>query len=296
MKVYFPTYYNNFHCIADKCTHSCCIGWEVAVDDLTLKKYEQLGERSILEKITDGCIGMTEEGRCPFLRADGLCHIIAEHGEGMVGEICREHPRFYHAIGDRVEMGIGASCPEAARLILSSDGYDDFDSAERDCSPAEETDFDMLTHRNGIFSILSDRNERLADRLEMITSLYEIGDFNPRAEQWNERLSTLEYLYPEHQGLFEVGLTDGREKMEEIFERFFAYLVYRHCSVADCYEDLQSRLAFCLVVLSVLENHTAKTDCGLNEAIKFVEIISEEIEYCEENTESLIMDAQLALM
>ena len=28
-----PEYYNEFECIADKCTDSCCRGWEVDVDE-----------------------------------------------------------------------------------------------------------------------------------------------------------------------------------------------------------------------------------------------------------------------
>ena len=39
MKLFAPKYYGSFKCIADKCEHSCCIGWEIDIDDTTLKKY-----------------------------------------------------------------------------------------------------------------------------------------------------------------------------------------------------------------------------------------------------------------
>ena len=26
-----PSYYKTFQCIADKCEHSCCIGWEIDI-------------------------------------------------------------------------------------------------------------------------------------------------------------------------------------------------------------------------------------------------------------------------
>ena len=29
MTVTVPSYYKDFKCIADKCRHSCCIGWEI---------------------------------------------------------------------------------------------------------------------------------------------------------------------------------------------------------------------------------------------------------------------------
>ena len=41
-KLYAPSYYKNFTCIADKCKHSCCVGWEIAIDKTTLNKYEAL--------------------------------------------------------------------------------------------------------------------------------------------------------------------------------------------------------------------------------------------------------------
>ena len=28
-----PSYYKTFQCIADKCEHSCCIGWEIDIDE-----------------------------------------------------------------------------------------------------------------------------------------------------------------------------------------------------------------------------------------------------------------------
>ena len=42
MKIFAPSYYKNFKCLADRCTHSCCIGWEIDVDADTLLRYEQL--------------------------------------------------------------------------------------------------------------------------------------------------------------------------------------------------------------------------------------------------------------
>ena len=30
-----PVYYEKFHCLADHCRRSCCIGWELDLDDDT---------------------------------------------------------------------------------------------------------------------------------------------------------------------------------------------------------------------------------------------------------------------
>ena len=83
MKTYAPEYYKKFHCIADRCKHSCCIGWDVYLDEDTLEKYAhtegKLGEqiRSTLCQKEDGvCFEMREDGKCPFLNERGLCDLI----------------------------------------------------------------------------------------------------------------------------------------------------------------------------------------------------------------------------
>ena len=35
MKLYAPGYYKRFACIASKCRHSCCVGWEIDIDPET---------------------------------------------------------------------------------------------------------------------------------------------------------------------------------------------------------------------------------------------------------------------
>ncbi|MGM9573705.1 MAG: hypothetical protein ACI3VJ_04690 [Hominicoprocola sp.] len=29
MQYVYPDYYPKFHCLAQRCRHSCCIGWEI---------------------------------------------------------------------------------------------------------------------------------------------------------------------------------------------------------------------------------------------------------------------------
>ena len=38
-----PDYYKDFKCIADKCRHNCCIGWEIDIDLDTAELYRQIG-------------------------------------------------------------------------------------------------------------------------------------------------------------------------------------------------------------------------------------------------------------
>ena len=121
-----PSYFDDFRCIASDCPDSCCKEWDVQVDDDKARFYlalpGPLGDRlrEVLKE-EDGEMVMTiTEGRCPMWRADGLCRIQAELGEEALCKTCREFPRLTHDYGDFIERGLELSCPEAARIILST--------------------------------------------------------------------------------------------------------------------------------------------------------------------------------
>ena len=38
MKLLKPDFYDDFVCIASRCRDTCCAGWEIEVDEETLKK------------------------------------------------------------------------------------------------------------------------------------------------------------------------------------------------------------------------------------------------------------------
>ncbi len=115
-----PSYYKEFRCIADRCRHTCCAGWEIDVEGETLPKYLADGEIAPHLCLDETPHILLEAGeRCPFLQSDGLCHLIITRGEDSLCQICRDHPRFRNFWTDREEIGLGMVCEEAARLILS---------------------------------------------------------------------------------------------------------------------------------------------------------------------------------
>ena len=146
-----PSFYNKFCCLADKCTDTCCVGWEIDVDEISLSKYRDLAENTspkcerdekkiafakiLMENIQDGHFILKPGDRCPFLMKNGLCEMICklgcngsdldESGENVLCDICREHPRFVEVYGDIMEKGVGLCCEEAVRLLLTSDSQDD---------------------------------------------------------------------------------------------------------------------------------------------------------------------------
>ena len=127
MKIFKPSYYDQFHCIAGDCPDSCCQEWDVQVDDRSAQRYLSLegplGDRlrEKLKKDEDGdyTLEITDR-RCPMWRPDGLCQIQYELGEDGLCQVCRDFPRLRHDYGNFVELGLELSCPEAARLILTS--------------------------------------------------------------------------------------------------------------------------------------------------------------------------------
>lgn len=145
MKVYQPTYYPRFSCLAGACPDSCCQEWAVQVDEKSAERYRTLpgplGDRlrQVLTEEDGDTILQIQDGRCPMWRQDGLCRIQAELGEAALCETCRNFPRLRHDYGDFVELGLELSCPEAARLILSDPGTA---LVERELPGGEEPEYD----------------------------------------------------------------------------------------------------------------------------------------------------------
>ena len=121
-----PPYFDSFRCIADRCPDSCCKEWSVSVDPVSAEYYRRLpgalGDRlrQVLAQEDGNTVMVIQDGRCPMWREDGLCRIQAELGHDALCKTCRDFPRLTHDYGNFRELGLELSCPEAARMILSS--------------------------------------------------------------------------------------------------------------------------------------------------------------------------------
>ena len=295
MEIYYPLYYKDFRCLADKCPNSCCVGWEIGIDDDTMRRYDSLAEpyrSDICRHTHDGVIMLTDDGRCPFLDDKGLCRIITTLGEGYISEICREHPRFYNRIAERNECGIGVSCPEACRLILTHNDYYQFTLHEVfEGRIGTETDFDTIKYRDVIYSILFDKSIGYLEKIDRIKSDFKVLELS--LDDKRRLLSELEFLKKEREGLFSVGERPCGER-EVYCERFLAYLIFRHVSVATSSENLRARIGFCLLLCEILENFCS-CSVSFEQIVDFARIISEEIEYSEENCDTIIFEFECEL-
>ena len=144
-----PDFYDSFHCIADKCTDTCCVGWEIDIDETSAKRYKtvqgEFGEK-LRQNIEDDHFKLLPGDRCPFLRQDGLCDMICNLGEGSLCDICREHPRF-------------ATSPIA---FIEREIDDAPDEIPDDALEARDVIFE---ERNHLFKILADHSKPLNVRL-----------------------------------------------------------------------------------------------------------------------------------
>ena len=291
--LYAPRYYARFQCKADRCSHSCCVGWEIDIDEETLSLYRDLpgaiGDeiREAIDDTDTPHFRLGADERCPLLDGRGLCRIISTVGEGYLCDICREHPRFYNTVGGRLEGGLGASCEEAARLILEEGDYATLlplGTPDSVCAPCG---FDATPLRARLFTRLSDQAQPLEWRLAAIEQALSLP--TPlTVEACRPLFAGLEYLDERHKTLFLSCTTPQIPQGEQgaRYERFFAYLVYRHASGAEdergfCCAARMARLLSDMF-LALQGQH------GLS-PVEAAVMISEEIEYSEENTQALLL-------
>ena len=128
MKHIFPNHYNEFHCIADRCTITCCQEWKITVDDDTNRKWKKIlppdtisDKRKNLTAYTckkDGArvIGLDQNHRCPFLSQDKLCHLVTSYGDSVLSETCTLFPREIHEFSTHTEASLMPCCPAVIDL------------------------------------------------------------------------------------------------------------------------------------------------------------------------------------
>lgn len=293
IKLYAPAYYKKFTCIADKCRHSCCIGWEIDVDDAAMQRYSALTEgygKEILSTVDTADtphFRLCANDRCPHLDDAGLCRIIAHLGESYLCHICREHPRFYNDTPMGREVGLGMACEEACRLILSSEDYARMEVVGLREGNAEVFDFDPLPLRGQLYRILSDTSLPYDHRLHLLAETCHVSLTEQTDEDWRALLDELEYLDASHRIQFSCFSTTVAtpKALEQPLERALAYWIYRHTTAAWDEEDCREAVGFSLLCERLLASIAQKEELRQPEdLIEAARGISEELEYSEDNT------------
>ena len=294
MKLLAPESYQDFHCIAGACRHSCCIGWEIGIDPDSLKRFQSLpgemGQRlreSIQVEAGGACFRLQGyEERCPFLNDDGLCDLILTLGEDSLCQICTDHPRFRHFFSTHTEIGLGLCCEAAGRLLLGDERPLRLCVLEDDGEDAapEPLEQQILAVRSQLLSLTQDRSLPVCERIERLlpdsaVDWTEWADFLLSLERLDERWADLLTLLPdEPRGALSPAL-------EIPLEQLMAYLLFRHLPEALEDGDLEGRVRFCALMWRMAARLCMHLNIAdLDAFAELARMYSSEIEYSEENT------------
>ncbi len=105
-----PNFYQNFHCLAQACKDSCCMGWNITFDKKDYLRLRRLDapeelkarlEQSVRRERKNEHDGIlygkfdlaSNNGRCPFLNTEGLCDIQCACGHEALPLVCTSYPR-----------------------------------------------------------------------------------------------------------------------------------------------------------------------------------------------------------
>ncbi len=299
MKLIAPDYYDKFSCIADKCRHSCCVGWEIDIDKDTYSYYKSIGGelgKALQANIAvcDGTASFTldENERCPFLEKDGLCRLIKELGEASLCDICADHPRFRSFYSERTEIGLGLCCEAAAELILCQKHQVKLITLEDNEESLTEDEEYLLGYRNQLFAIAQDRDFTVEERLENLLDFCGIDLPEKNFSKWAEIFISLERLDKEWTDKLNL-LKDAEtysipSSLELPFEQLLVYLLYRHIPSALDDGDIGSKIGFAVlsvrIVAAILSREKKQDSDTLNQLVR---LYSSEIEYSQENLNTL---------
>ena len=298
MKVIAPNYYKKFSCIADKCHHSCCIGWEIDIDNDTYEQYKNLNTefgKKLNDNIEyDGEIAsfkLCDDECCPFLNEDNLCEIILNLGENSLCQICSDHPRFRNYFSDRIETGLGLTCEEASRIIINEKSpftLIEIDNDNENCHIYED-EFEFFNIRNDIFKIIQyDFDFNVI--IEKILNRFNIIFPQKSLDEWIDIYLTLERLDENWSKLLnKLKLCNDTQFSltccnDNALKNLLTYFIYRHLSESIYDGNFKGRMLF-----AILSCYLISSLCRFDESIEEIaRMYSSEIEYSDENLNKLI--------
>ncbi len=302
MQKVVPDYYKDFNCIADRCAHNCCIGWEIDIDEDTLSFYKTVtGEMGKRLKENISCdetahFILGEGERCPFLNEHNLCDIITELGEEHICTICTEHPRFNNDLPGRVETGLGLCCEEAARLLLGKkepvllikDGDAEYD--------------EIVDIRDKAILLLQDRSKDLSERIRDMLCLCGAKMLHKTKAYWAEFFLSLERLDDNWTECLKMlkrvkadikGFEKYMSSRQTEYEQLIVYFIYRHLANSSDEADLAARACFAVLGYEMIYAigaaiWTEKGEFSFEDNVETARLFSSEIEYSEDNMDAVL--------
>ncbi len=305
MQITQPDYYEQFACIAGDCPDTCCAAWQVVLDEEHAALYRKTGG-ALGEKMREGMCQIDGEtcfklknGRCWMLRDDGLCDIQKELGEAALSQTCGFYPRFVTELGLMRERGLSISCPEVARIILTSTEPTRFSTHTTDEPLRYFHDVDpedilyAKQTRDRAIALIQQREKPLAKRLFDILDL--IAEENPSApegfrEEMYDLFLSLSPLRAQWTACLQRAKAAPALKCldESIaWEQLFCYYIYKYALRAAMDGDFEEKLCLSVVNVLLLQDIYAT---GEHDIVSLVQLHAKETEHSEENMQ-LLCDA-----
>lgn len=181
MEYTYPQFFYDFQCEASACSDTCCAGWGIMIDPVSLKKYRKypgfFGNR--LRNSIDWENKSFEQyhGRCAFLNEENLCDIYTEAGSQMLCKTCTRYPRHYEEYENLREVSLSLSCPAAAKLILGSAEKMTFLNECRETPEEEYEEFDFFLFtklqeiRDYLYQVIQNRELPVEERMAIILAV-----------------------------------------------------------------------------------------------------------------------------
>lgn len=311
MKNFIPNCCRNFSCKAASCRHSCCIGWEIDIDEATYAYYRSvsgdLGVRlrnNINEENGVPHFCLAENERCPFLNSDNLCDIFINLGEARLCSICSDHPRYRNYIAGRCETGFGLCCEAAGELILGQKEPAKWvQISEDDEAMPEITEWEdeLLSRRAEIIAIIQNRTKAVDDRVAELLEMSGQNDIwlGRSIEDWRELYIGLERLdenWSEKLALLTKENAVWKDRYDSCWENLLVYFVNRHVTNAADEWELAARTVFAVLGYAVIRTMlNAETSSSFDDIVELSRMYSAEIEYSEENTDTLLEEIMYQL-
>ncbi len=285
-----PAYYDDFTCIASRCRHNCCIGWEIDIDEETMRRYDSMtGE---MRRRLNECISREDaphfilgaDERCPFLNEENLCDLILTGGEEALCQICRDHPRFRSFLPGREEIGLGMACEEAARLILSQTEPMTWrtEGAVQELDPDAQ---EVLEAREWAFQVIWDRALPMDERLREL--LHEFGAERMPLTEAVARLMKLEVLDEAWRAAL-TSLSGQEIEPGAGYEPLAEYIFLRH--FPGVYEgvDPAGVAGLCDLAVRLVAALDRERGHDFADRVEHARMFSSEIEYSQDNLDELL--------
>lgn len=296
--------YKNFQCIADKCEHSCCLGWEIDIDEDTMEKYRSI-EHSFGKTIIDNIEPNPEphfrlscNERCPFLNNRNLCDIILNLDESYLCNICNDHPRYRNYD----EIGLGICCEEAARQLITE--TNPIVINELDIEDEVDIDFEFPYHeyRKTIMEILNSTNP-LSEKIVKICNTFEfdftftdlelIGETLKNLErldnEWDKYINTFVIASKRSANLTMNVLYDELSVSEQkMFSNILIYFIHRYLPQSYSYDSLLMLIRFAFISAFIIGVIYTNKERQISMLVEICRLYSSEIEYSTENIEAML--------